>query len=179
MIEITGGGSESVTVGAANAMDIGAVSGGAALTARNNENSKFGVGVAGTLAINLIDTKTIAEVKNSTVTGARNVDIYSLMGGEQFSVAAGLSANISSDQSKAGTVAGSVSVSIVANETKAAITDSTVEGKEGGSPGDVDVRRVRSVPPRNGGRSAHGRWESGFGRGLYLRRDRQHHRGKH
>ena len=95
-----------------NDTDIGAFSGGASLVRANNKSTEWSAGVAGSVAVNVINNKTEAAIVNSTVNEARDVDVYALIGGENLAVALGTALNVSSDQSTAGEAAGSASVSV-------------------------------------------------------------------
>ncbi len=116
----------SLTVGSSNAAHITAASGGAALTRANNESSEWSAGIAGSLALNSLETLTSAVVKDSEISGADDFHVYALASGQQLAVALGTAINASADQDKAASIAGSVSINTVTNQVIADVTNSTV-----------------------------------------------------
>ncbi len=133
-------GDASLAVGAVNDTDIGAFSGSAALVRANNSSSKFSAGVAGSLAVNVLQNSTTAGVKNSALSGVADADVFALAGGEQIAVALGVAVNASKEQENGASAAGSVSVSVADNSVGAEIRGSTVEGvAESEQRGNLDV----------------------------------------
>jgi filamentous hemagglutinin family protein len=132
-------GATSLTVSAVNDTDITAATGSGALARANNPSSTWSAGVAGSVSVNLVDNATEALVRNSSVTNAQDVSVIALAGGEQLAVALGLAVNLSADQSKAGSAAGSVSVSQATNTVSARVEDSTLTGQSSGSGRELNV----------------------------------------
>jgi hypothetical protein len=107
----SGGATSALSVSAVNDTDITAASGSASLVRAKAPSSSFSAGIAGSVAVNDLTNSTTAYVKDATVTGAQDVSVDALAGGDQLAVAIGAAVNASADQTKAGEAAGSVSVS--------------------------------------------------------------------
>lgn len=117
-------------VAAVNNTDIGAFSGGAALTRANADSSKASAAIAGAVAVNDLGNDTQAVVANTQVTGAGGVGVSALSGGEQLAIALGVAVNASADQSRAASAAGSVSYSTASNTVRAAIEGGSIAGDD-------------------------------------------------
>ncbi len=127
------GSNAKLTVRAVNDTDITAAAGSAALVRANAPSVKRSAAFAGAVTYNDLDNDTSAYIDTSDISDARDVDVVALEGGEQLSVAIGASVNSSADQSKAGSAAGSVSISKTSNSANAYVKDSTVQGNGNGN----------------------------------------------
>ncbi|TFY97147.1 leukotoxin LktA family filamentous adhesin [Ramlibacter humi] len=138
----------SLLVRAVSDADITTAAGSGALTRANNPSQTRAVGVAGAVAVNMIGNGTEAYIKGSTVTGARDVDVQALTGGEQLSLGIGAAVVLTPDNNPIPSyaVAGSVSITLspvdgdgnTKNYAKARIEDSSVTG-DGNAAADLDV----------------------------------------
>lgn len=98
-------------VGARDSAFTGAWSGAAALSFREAGSSGTSVAIMGAVGVNDIDNEITALVNNSTVTGAKDVDVAAVSGGT--TVAAGIGATFTSDEEQKGSnYSGGASVSV-------------------------------------------------------------------
>lgn len=102
----------TLQVGARDSAFTGAWSGGAALSFRkgSGQGGNTSVAVSGAVGVNDIDNEITALVKNSTVSGAKDVDVAAVSGGT--TVAAGIGATLTSDKGQAKSYSGGASVSV-------------------------------------------------------------------
>ncbi|MCC7484889.1 MAG: leukotoxin LktA family filamentous adhesin [Burkholderiales bacterium] len=136
-----GAGPAALVVRGVNDTDIVTASGAAALTRANNSSQTGSAAITGSVAVNLVDSITQGIVRNSTVTGANDVTVQALAGGEQLSIAIGVAIDASNQQSKNNSLAatGSLSLSLVDNEATAKLENTGVTGEAGASGRDVEV----------------------------------------
>ncbi len=140
VLDLSGGLNNSLILRAVNDTDITAASGSAALVRAKNPSTKFSAALAGSVAVNDLANTSSAYIKDSTVTGADDIAVNALSGGEQLAIAIGAAVNSSAKKDKAASAAGSVSVSLTDNTVESYIEDSDIKGK-GGLSG-VDLRNL-------------------------------------
>ncbi|MCA3120832.1 MAG: leukotoxin LktA family filamentous adhesin, partial [Rhodocyclaceae bacterium] len=162
-VEMNSTGATSLVLRAVNDTDITAAAGSAALVRANNPSSSFSAGVAGSVAVNLIGNTTEAYLKSATVTNAEDVTVNALTGGEQLSVAIAATVNASSEQTRAGSFAGSVSVSEAANTTSARVESTTLTGRATGSGRDASIVAYDRIYLGTGGGSLIAGGKAGLG----------------
>ena len=145
----------ALQVGARDSAFTGAWSGAAGLSFRKEQQSQksTSVAVSGAVGVNDIDNEITALVKDSTVTGAKDVDIAAVSGGT--TVAAGLGATLTKDggQGKNYSGGGSVSVNLLDKNVNANMEDVTLTGDES-SKADIDVAAYESDVQVTGGVNA-------------------------
>lgn len=100
----------TLVVGARDSAFTGAWSGSAGMSFRKGNQSATSVAVSGAVGVNDIDNEITALVKNSTVSGAKDVDVAAVSGGT--TVAAGIGATLISDKGQAKSYSGGASVSV-------------------------------------------------------------------
>ena len=145
----------ALQVGARDSAFTGAWSGTAGLSFRKEQQSQksTSVAVSGAVGVNDIDNEITALVKDSTVTGAKDVDVAAVSGGT--TVAAGLGATLTTDggQGKNYSGGGSVSVNLLDKNVNANMEDVTLTGDES-SKADIDVAAYESDVQVTGGVNA-------------------------
>ena len=139
----------SLVVRAVSDSDITAASGAAAITRANDAFATKTIGVAGSVAVNVIGNGTQAWLKDSTVSNAGDVTVQALSGGEQLAVALGMAVDASKGPSveKSDSFVGSLSLTLAKtdvngdskNNTVAKIDNATVTGNVATTGRDVDV----------------------------------------
>lgn len=141
-----------LTVGARDSAFIGAWSGGAAVSYRKGQNSSTSVAVSGAVGVNDIANEVTALIKDSTVTGAKNVDVAAVSGGT--AVAAGVEATLTKDASQGKNYSGgaSVSVNLIDKDINANMENVSLTGAADGA--DVDVTAYESDIQVTGGINA-------------------------
>ncbi len=141
-----------LTVGARDSAFIGAWSGGAAVSYRKGMNNSTSVAVSGAVGVNDIANEVTALIKDSTVTGAKDVDVTAVSGGT--AVAAGIEAALTIDSSQGKNYGGgaSVSVNLIDKDVNANMEDVSLTGAVDGA--DVDVTAYESDIQVTGGVSA-------------------------
>ena len=142
----------ALTVGARDSAFIGAWSGGAAVSYRKGQNNSTSVAVSGAVGVNDIANEVTALIKNSTVTGAKDVDVNALSGGT--AVAAGIEAAMTMDSSQGKNYGGgaSVSVNLIDKDVNANMENVSLTGADDGA--DIDVTAYESDIQVTGGVSA-------------------------
>lgn len=131
-----GAGSVTVSVRAVNDTDQLALAGAGALVRDSGESGGFSAAIAGAIAINQLDNATRARVLGSRIaqvgSGADlpGVSVEAMTAGELIGVGLGLALNTDSGDSSL-SVAGSVSLGMLRNQTLAEIADSTLLGEGG------------------------------------------------
>lgn len=118
-------------VGARDSAFTGAWSGAAALSFREAGSSGTSVAIMGAVGVNDIDNEITALVNNSTVTGAKDVDVAAVSGGT--TVAAGIGATFTSDEEQKGSNysgGASVSVNLIDKNVNANMNGVTLVGAE-------------------------------------------------
>lgn len=127
----------TLAVEAVNKTDVITGSGGASLVIGKSSGSSGNVALAGAVAVNILGNGAQAAIRNSTVTGAGDVDVYAIRGGQLVSMGIGIAANTSNQQGQSNiTGAGSVSVTLTKhddagntlNKAKASVESSTITG---------------------------------------------------
>ncbi len=145
----------ALQVGARDSAFTGAWSGAAGLSFRKEQQSQksTSVAVSGAVGVNDIDNEISALVKNSTVTGAKDVDVAAVSGGT--TVAAGIGATLTKDaaQGKNYSGGGSVSVNLLDKNVNANMEDVILTGDES-SKADIDVAAYESDVQVTGGVNA-------------------------
>lgn len=141
-----------LTVGARDSAFIGAWSGGAAVSYRKGQNSSTSVAVSGAVGVNDIANEVTALIKDSTVTGAKDVDVAAVSGGT--AVAAGIEAALTIDSSQGKNYGGgaSVSVNLIDKDVNANMENVSLTGADDGAA--VDVTAYESDIQVTGGVSA-------------------------
>lgn len=142
----------ALTVGARDSAFIGAWSGGAAVSYRKGQNNSTSVAVSGAVGVNDISNKVTALIKDSTVTGAKDVDVNAVSGGT--AVAAGIEAALTIDSSQGKNYGGgaSVSVNLIDKDVNANMEKVSLTGADDGAA--VDVTAYESDIQVTGGVSA-------------------------
>ena len=148
-------------VGARDSAFTGAWSGAAGLSFRKGQSGgsdgNTSVAVSGAVGVNDIDNEITALVKNSTVTGAKDIDVAAVSGGT--TTAAGLGATLTSDSTGGKNYSGgaSVSVNLIDKNVNANMDDVTltgvVEGEDDAQKAvtDIDVAAYESDVQVTGG----------------------------
>src|SRR5690606_25672221 len=113
-----------------NRTDVTAAGGAAALTLARNPAQTASAGLAGSIALNDFEHETLAFVRASDVSGVERLFVHALSGGEQIAVAIGTAALDAVNPQGAGALAGSVSITKMANVTSASIEESEIAGAE-------------------------------------------------
>lgn len=142
----------TLQVGARDSAFTGAWSGGAALSFRkgSGQGGNTSVAVSGAVGVNDIDNEITALVKNSTVTGAKDVDVAAVSGGT--TVAAGLGLTLTSDSQGGSNYSGggSVSVNLLDKDVNANMEGVTLTGYATDK-ADIDVAAYESDVQVTGG----------------------------
>lgn len=145
----------ALQVGARDSAFTGAWSGAAGLSFRKEQQSQksTSVAVSGAVGVNDIDNEITALVKDSTVTGAKDVDVAAVSGGT--TVAAGLGATLTKDggQGKNYSGGGSVSVNLLDKNVNANMEYVTLTG-DVSSKANIDVAAYESDVQVTGGVNA-------------------------
>ncbi|AXL21495.1 leukotoxin LktA family filamentous adhesin [Megasphaera stantonii] len=148
-------------VGARDSAFTGAWSGAAGLSFRKGQSGGSGgntsVAVSGAVGVNDIDNEITALVKNSSITGAKDIDVTAVSGGT--TVAAGIGATLTSDSTGGKNYSGgaSVSVNLIDKNVNANMDDVTltgvVEGEDDAQKAvtDIDVAAYESDVQVTGG----------------------------
>ena len=146
----------AMSVGARDTAYVGAYSGGAAISLRKGKGSKDNTSVAfsGAVGMNSIDNTIEAAVRNSKLTGVKNLDIEALSGGT--SVAAGTALALTKSGQAGNNFAGgaSASVNLIEKDVKALAENNTVTGKSATEKANVDVTAYESDLQVTGGVNA-------------------------
>ncbi|KDE72628.1 leukotoxin LktA family filamentous adhesin [Fusobacterium necrophorum] len=136
------GANKKVEVTSSDSTFVGAWSGSAALQWNHigSGNSNISAGLAGAAAVNNIQSKTSALVKNSDIQNANKFKVNALSGGTQVAAGAGLEAvKESGGQGKSYLLGTSASINLVNNEVSAKSENNTVAGESESQKMDVDV----------------------------------------
>lgn len=145
----------ALQVGARDSAFTGAWSGAAGLSFRKEQQSQksTSVAVSGAVGVNDIDNEITALVKNSTVTGAKDVDVAAVSGGT--TVAAGIGATLTKDAAQGKNYSGgaSVSVNLIDKVVNANMENVGLTG-DGQTKADVDVAAYESDVQVTGGVNA-------------------------
>ncbi len=145
----------ALQVGARDSAFTGAWSGAAGLSFRKEQQSQksTSVAVSGAVGVNDIDNEITALVKDSTVTGAKDVDVAAVSGGT--TVAAGLGATLTKDgaQGKNYSGGGSVSVNLLDKNVNANMENVGLTG-DVQDKADIDVAAYESDVQVTGGVNA-------------------------
>lgn len=134
-------------VGARDSAFTGAWSGAAGLSFRKGQSGGSGgntsVAVSGAVGVNDIDNEITALVKNSTITGAKDIDVAAVSGGT--TIAAGLGATLTSDSTGGKNYSGgaSVSVNLIDKDVNANMDGVTLTGVAEGE--DKDQKAVTDI----------------------------------
>lgn len=146
----------ALQVGARDSAFTGAWSGAAGLSFRKEQQSQksTSVAVSGAVGVNDIDNEITALVKDSNVTGAKDVDVAAVSGGT--TVAAGLGATLTKDggQGKNYSGGGSVSVNLLDKNVNANMEDVTLIGAANSKANVIDVAAYESDVQVTGGVNA-------------------------
>jgi len=146
----------ALQVGARDSAFTGAWSGAAGLSFRKEQQSQksTSVAVSGAVGVNDIDNEITALVKDSTVTGAKDVDVAAVSGGT--TVAAGLGATLTKDggQGKNYSGGGSVSVNLLDKNVNANMENVTLTGAANSKANVIDVAAYESDVQVTGGVNA-------------------------
>lgn len=144
----------TLQVGARDSAFTGAWSGAAALSFREAGSSGTSVALMGAVGVNDIDNEITALVNNSTVTGAKDVDVAAVSGGT--TVAAGIGATFTSDEEQKGSNysgGASVSVNLIDKNVNANMNGVTLESAAD-KKANIDVAAYESDVQVTGGVSA-------------------------
>jgi filamentous hemagglutinin family protein len=152
--------------------DIGAGAGAAAITAANNANNKYSVGVTGTVATNTLDNTVNATVEGSQFGVADDFAVHALNGGIQEAVAIGLAINKSAETNAINTaITVAVSSNDVTNNTTALVKNSDYTALGATATNSVEVIAYDNAELGTGGGAMYytrGGTQGGFGFGLSL-----------
>ncbi len=143
----------TLVVGARDSAFTGAWSGSAGMSFRKGNQSATSVAVSGAVGVNDIDNEITALVKDSTVSGAKDVDVAAVSGGT--TVAAGIGATLTSDSQGGSNYSGgaSVSVNLLDKNVNANMDGVTLTGSEE-KKAEVDVAAYESDVQVTGGVNA-------------------------
>lgn len=140
--------------------------GSAALDMAKVQGSKSAA-IAGALAISLSGNATRAYVNDTQISNASAFSALALSGGEETTVALGLALNQSADQSKAASVAGSVSIASITDFVAASVVDSTIVAASSITPtygtNNATVAAYQTTDIAIGGGSLYKGGKTGFG----------------
>lgn len=145
----------ALQVGARDSAFTGAWSGAAGLSFRKEQQSQksTSVAVSGAVGVNDIDNEITALVKDSTVTGAKDVDVAAVSGGT--TVAAGIGATLTEDAAQGKNYSGgaSVSVNLIDKAVNSNMEGVTLTG-DAANKANVDVAAYESDVQVTGGVNA-------------------------
>ena len=118
----------TLEAGARDTSFVGAFSGGAAISMRKGQSQGTSAAFSGAVGVNKIDNTIGAVVKNSTITGLKDMEVTALSG--STSVAAGTGLSLTKNSQPGNNFAGgaSVSVNLIDKDVKALAEKNTVSG---------------------------------------------------
>lgn len=159
-------GTNATSVQAVNNTILQTGAGSAALDMAKVQGSKSAA-IAGALAIGLSGNATRAYVNDSQISSASAFSALALSGGEETTVALALALNQSADQSKAASVAGSVSIASITDFVAASVVDSTIAAASSITPtygsNSATVAAYQTTDIAIGGGSLYKGGKTGFG----------------
>ena len=140
--------------GARDTSFVGAFSGGAAISMRKGQSQGTSAAFSGAVGVNKIDNTIGAVVKNSTITGLKNMKVTALSG--STSVAAGTGLSLTKNSQPGNNFAGgaSVSVNLIDKDVTALAENNTVSGVSADGKADVKLTAYESDLQVTGGVNA-------------------------
>jgi filamentous hemagglutinin family protein len=150
----------SLKVQAVNQTGVITAAGGGAFTRSTQSGSSPSVGVAGAVAINFLAGGAEAAIRRSTVTGANDVTVNALKGGETLSLGVGLNVDASTGTHSSFQGTGALSLTFFdhdettgesKNKVRATIEGSTVTGSGTATDRNVDVAAYNRTRLGTGG----------------------------
>ncbi len=150
----------SMKVQAVNQTGVITASGAGAFTRSAQSGKSPSVGVAGAVAINFLGGGSEAAIRRSTVTGANDVTVHALKGGETLSLGVGLNVDASTGTHSSFQGTGALSLTFFdhdettgesKNKVRATIDDSTVTGDATATDRNVDVAAYNRTRLGTGG----------------------------
>ena len=130
----------NIQAGARDTSFIGAWSGAAAMSVRKGDSSGRTAAIGGAAGANDIDNTVTAAIKNSTLTGVKNMNVEALSGGT--AIAAGLGEALTSSDQEGSSFAGgaAVSVSLINKNVTALAENDNVTGAGTGADEKADIK---------------------------------------
>lgn len=145
----------NVQAGARDTSFVGAWSGGATMSFRTQAYQGKSAAFSGAVGVNYIDNTLTAAIKNSTLTGVKNLDVEALSGGT--AIATGLGVSLIDDSSPGNNFAGgaSFSVNLINKDVTALLENDKVNvGQTAKDQADIDVTAYESDLQVTGGINA-------------------------
>ena len=144
----------TLEAGARDTSFVGAFSGGAAISMRKGQSQGTSAAFSGAVGVNKIDNTIGAVVKNSTITGLKNMKVTALSG--STSVAAGTGLSLIKNSQPGNNFAGgaSVSVNLIDKDVTALAENNTVSGVSADGKADVKLTAYESDLQVTGGVNA-------------------------
>ena len=144
----------TLEAGARDTSFVGAFSGGAAISMRKGQSQATSAAFSGAVGVNKIDNTIGAVVKNSTITGLKNMKVTALSG--STSVAAGTGLSLTKNSQPGNNFAGgaSVSVNLIDKDVTALAENNTVSGVSADGKADVKLTAYESDLQVTGGVNA-------------------------
>lgn len=144
----------TLEAGARDTSFVGAFSGGAAISMRKGQSQGTSAAFSGAVGVNKIDNTIGAVVKNSTITGLKNMKVTALSG--STSVAAGTGLSLTKNSQPGNNFAGgaSVSVNLIDKDVTALAENNTVSGVSADGKADVKLTAYESDLQVTGGVNA-------------------------
>ncbi|WBY02171.1 leukotoxin LktA family filamentous adhesin [Ramlibacter tataouinensis] len=153
----------SLQVQAVNQTDIVTAAAGGALTRGKQAGSSPSVGVAGAVAVNVIAGGAEAAIRNATVTGANDVAVHAVKGGETLSIGVGLNVDASTGTHTSWQGTGALSLTFfdtdsatddtgaTRNKVSALVDNATLTGDASGTGRNLDVAAYNRTRLGTGG----------------------------
>lgn len=144
----------TLEAGARDTSFVGAFSGGAAISMRKGQSQGTSAAFSGAVGVNKIDNTIGAVVKNSTITGLKDMEVTALSG--STSVAAGTGLSLTKNSQPGNNFAGgaSVSVNLIDKDVTALAENNTVSGVSADGKADVKLKAYESDLQVTGGVNA-------------------------
>jgi hypothetical protein len=144
----------TLEAGARDTSFVGAFSGGAAISMRKGQSQGTSAAFSGAVGVNKIDNTIGTVVKNSTITGLKNMKVTALSG--STSVAAGTGLSLTKNSQPGNNFAGgaSVSVNLIDKDVTALAENNTVSGVSADGKADVKLTAYESDLQVTGGVNA-------------------------
>nr|WP_304098197.1 leukotoxin LktA family filamentous adhesin [Mitsuokella multacida] len=144
----------TLEAGARDTSFVGAFSGGAAISMRKGQSQGTSAAFSGAVGVNKIDNTIGAVVKNSTITGLKDMEVTALSG--STSVAAGTGLSLTKNSQPGNNFAGgaSVSVNLIDKDVTALAENNTVSGVSADGKADVKLTAYESDLQVTGGVNA-------------------------
>jgi hypothetical protein len=155
------------TVQALNYTGLISASGGASLAMASNPSVESSAGIAGAIALNVIDNTTTAYIDDSDLTDVNALNVNAIVGGFEVTVGLGLAVNTSSSEDNVA-FAGSISIPVDTNTVSAYVQNSTVTGLSSDTDNSINVTAYDQTLIGVGGGSFYGTSGEGGGAGVVV-----------